>query len=49
MQRATSALPSPRRQVSCFPRYSWEDEPEDRSPMDSAARNREWIERRLAG
>lgn len=28
---------------------SWEDEPEDRNPMDSAARNREWIERRLAG
>jgi sugar phosphate isomerase/epimerase len=29
--------------------YSWEDEPEDRNPMDSAARNREWIEKRLAG
>jgi sugar phosphate isomerase/epimerase len=29
--------------------YSWEDEPEDRNPLDSAVRNREWIERRLAG
>jgi sugar phosphate isomerase/epimerase len=29
--------------------YSWEDEPEDRNPFDSAARNREWIEKRLAG
>jgi sugar phosphate isomerase/epimerase len=29
--------------------YSWEDEPEDRNPLDSAARNREWIEKRLAG
>jgi len=29
--------------------YSWEDEPEDRNPFDSAVRNREWIERRLAG
>lgn len=28
--------------------YSWEDEPEDRNPMDSAARNREWIEKRLS-
>jgi L-ribulose-5-phosphate 3-epimerase len=28
--------------------YSWEDEPEDRNPFDSAVRNREWIERRLA-
>ncbi len=28
--------------------YSWEDEPEDRNPFDSAARNREWIERHLA-
>ncbi len=28
--------------------YSWEDEPEDRNPMDSAVRNREWIERRLS-
>jgi len=27
--------------------YSWEDEPEDRNPFDSAARNREWIEKRL--
>ena len=27
--------------------YSWEDEPEDRNPFDSAARNREWIERRI--
>ena len=22
---------------------SWEDEPEDRNPFDSAVRNREWI------
>lgn len=29
--------------------YSWEDEPEDRNPFDSAVRNREWIEKRLAG
>lgn len=28
--------------------YSWEDEPEDRNPFDSARRNREWIEARLA-
>jgi sugar phosphate isomerase/epimerase len=28
--------------------YSWEDEPEDRNPFDSAARNREWIEKRLS-
>jgi sugar phosphate isomerase/epimerase len=28
--------------------YSWEDEPEDRNPLDSAVRNREWIERQLA-
>ncbi len=28
--------------------YSWEDEPEDRNPFDSAVRNREWIEKRLA-
>jgi L-ribulose-5-phosphate 3-epimerase len=27
--------------------YSWEDEPENRNPMESAARNREWIEQRL--
>jgi L-ribulose-5-phosphate 3-epimerase len=27
--------------------YSWEDEPEDRNPFDSAVRNREWIETRL--
>jgi len=27
--------------------YSWEDEPEDRNPLDSASRNREWIEARL--
>ena len=27
--------------------YSWEDEPEDRNPLDSAVRNREWIERQL--
>jgi sugar phosphate isomerase/epimerase len=29
--------------------YSWEDEPEDRNPFDSAGRDREWIEKRLAG
>jgi len=29
--------------------YSWEDEPEDRNPFDSAARNREWIEERVSG
>jgi L-ribulose-5-phosphate 3-epimerase len=29
--------------------YSWEDEPENRNPFDSAVRNREWIEKRLAG
>jgi len=28
--------------------YSWEDEPEDRNPFDSAVRNREWMEMRLA-
>jgi len=27
--------------------YSWEDEPEDRNPFDSALRNRLWIERQL--
>jgi len=27
--------------------YSWEDEPEDRNPFDSAVRNRHWIERQL--
>jgi L-ribulose-5-phosphate 3-epimerase len=27
--------------------YSWEDEPEDRNPFDSAPRNREWLEARL--
>jgi sugar phosphate isomerase/epimerase len=27
--------------------YSWEDEPEDRNPFDSAVRNRKWIEARL--
>lgn len=29
--------------------YSWEDEPEGRNPSDSAVRNRQWIEERLAG
>lgn len=24
--------------------YSWEDEPEDRDPFDSAVRHRRWIE-----
>ena len=28
--------------------YSWEDEPEDRNPFDSAARNRQWIQERIA-
>jgi L-ribulose-5-phosphate 3-epimerase len=28
--------------------YSWEDEPEDRNPFDSAVRNRQWIEQHLA-
>ncbi|MHB1308249.1 MAG: sugar phosphate isomerase/epimerase family protein [Limisphaerales bacterium] len=28
--------------------YAWEDEPEDRNPFDSAVRNRQWIEQRLA-
>ncbi len=27
--------------------YSWEDEPEDRNPLDSAVRNRTWLERQL--
>jgi sugar phosphate isomerase/epimerase len=27
--------------------YSWEDEPEDRNPFDSAVRNRVWIEERV--
>lgn len=27
--------------------YSWEDEPEDRNPFDSAVRNRQWIEQRV--
>jgi len=27
--------------------YSWEDEPEDRNPFDSAVRNRRWIEAQL--
>jgi sugar phosphate isomerase/epimerase len=27
--------------------YSWEDEPEDRNPFDSAVRNRRWIEQQL--
>jgi L-ribulose-5-phosphate 3-epimerase len=28
--------------------YSWEDEPEDRNPFDSAVRSRQWIERRIS-
>jgi L-ribulose-5-phosphate 3-epimerase len=28
--------------------YSWEDEPEDRNPFDSAVRNRKWLEQQLA-
>jgi len=27
--------------------YAWEDEPEDRNPLPTAARNRQWIERHL--
>lgn len=27
--------------------YSWEDEPEDRNPFDSAVRNRQWIAKQL--
>ena len=27
--------------------YSWEDEPEDRNPLDSAVRNRQWLEKQL--
>lgn len=27
--------------------YSWEDEPEDRNPFDSAIRNRRWLEQHL--
>jgi len=27
--------------------YSWEDEPEDRNPFESAKQNREWIEKRV--
>ncbi len=27
--------------------YSWEDEPEDRNPFDSAVRNRQWIEKQI--
>jgi sugar phosphate isomerase/epimerase len=27
--------------------YSWEDEPEDRNPFDSAVRNREWLADRI--
>jgi len=28
--------------------YSWEDEPEDRNPFESAVRNRQWLERHVA-
>jgi sugar phosphate isomerase/epimerase len=28
--------------------YSWEDEPEDRNPLDSAERNRLWIEKHVS-
>jgi sugar phosphate isomerase/epimerase len=27
--------------------YSWEDEPEDRNPLESAVRNRQWIESKV--
>jgi sugar phosphate isomerase/epimerase len=27
--------------------YSWEDEPEDRNPFDSAVRNRQWIQQHI--
>jgi sugar phosphate isomerase/epimerase len=36
------------RQTGYAGAYSWEDEPEDRNPFDSAVRNRRWIESRLA-
>lgn len=29
--------------------YAWEDEPEDRNPMDTAAANRQWLEAAIAG
>jgi sugar phosphate isomerase/epimerase len=35
------------REVGYAGYYSWEDEPEDRNPLDSAVRNREWLERQL--
>lgn len=35
------------REIGYSGAYSWEDEPEDRNPFDSAVRNREWIEQRL--
>jgi sugar phosphate isomerase/epimerase len=28
--------------------YSWEDEPEDRNPLESVVRNRQWIQERIA-
>lgn len=31
------------RQIGYAGWYSWEDEPEDRNPFDSAVRNREWL------
>jgi L-ribulose-5-phosphate 3-epimerase len=36
------------REIGYTGAYSWEDEPEDRNPMESAVRNREWIEARLS-
>jgi L-ribulose-5-phosphate 3-epimerase len=36
------------REIGYTGAYSWEDEPEDRNPMESAVRNREWIETRLS-
>ncbi len=35
------------REIGYAGAYSWEDEPEDRNPFDSAVRNRQWIEQRV--
>jgi hypothetical protein len=36
------------RAISYKGAYSWEDEPEDRNPFDSARQNLQWIEQHLA-
>ena len=36
------------RELSYAGSYSWEDEPEDRNPFDSAVRNREWLALQLS-